>query len=185
MTTAEFDRWVKLGLGRAVTRLRAEPDKEPFREIVLRAATRHEGYYTSGEYAYELIHCYDDAPSFVEAVIKNTVFNRADGRNIYIGNEELLVKFYREGNIAAGEKLEELYSQIFADLSAETEKTNDENKKLLPYISISYTLAEIIDAERLRGMFIDMGMLYDKKELFDDSKDSFFIFYSHAHFKFQ
>jgi hypothetical protein len=177
MITTEFERWINQGLGRAVTRLRAEEDKSPFYDTVRHILLREN---TSGDYAYDLINCYDNTAELIQAAITSVFTSRAEGWQISFGIIDLLAKFYRDGNAAAGDKLEEFYTKIFADASARTSRIESDNSSLFSYIHIAFTLAEIKDEKRLHGILADMGTLYDKKELFSDPANSFNNFYSHA-----
>jgi AraC-like DNA-binding protein len=63
MKVADFENYLKKGLGRGLTLLRKEPDKTPYRQTVLDYYTKNEHFMRSLGDAYdaEMIRCFPDA----------------------------------------------------------------------------------------------------------------------------
>jgi hypothetical protein len=105
MTTTEFESWINQGLGRAVTRLRAEKDKSPFYSVVLRVAQRQPGFTHCTEYYInDLIHCFNDTAVLEEAAEKSLCAYRDMLSNLQDDNSKILQPDY------SFEKLYELVS---------------------------------------------------------------------------
>jgi hypothetical protein len=183
MEVKEFERWIKQGLGRAVTRLRAEEDKSPFYGVVLRVAQRQPDFtHCSANYIFELIHCFDDSSELEDTAVQSSgYFFGSTDCEYRIAGDDLLAMLYTAGNKKAGEKLEKLYCEIFAELFARTEQVERKHDKMFAFTILSFRIALADGAERLRGLLLDMGALFAKRELFDEQ--DFLNFFDNTRFR--
>ncbi len=93
MTVDEFVSYIKRGLGRAITLLRKEQNKKPFREAVFDLALNDPRYDRQcngarGHYIMDLLECFDDTEALYGDILRE--YRRADhpDRRYHIENLE-------------------------------------------------------------------------------------------------
>jgi hypothetical protein len=167
MTTTEFIRWGKQGLGRTVIKLRAEEDKSPFYSIVLDAVIDTGDLFgKSGVYLYNLIRCFDNECGLMSAAIEHaSTYRRSENGEIQPSKIlELLSLLCKYGNAAAGDKLEELYASLYAQICRRVLYPCD--VEMAAYINTAIALADAKGEERMMRLLRDIGALFDRQELY-------------------
>ncbi len=181
MTTTEFECYVRKGLGRAVTLLQNESDKTPFYETIMRIIERQPGYtHISAQYLYELIRA-SGSHELEDAAVERAGELYMTPVGYSMNGYKLLFTFYGDGNQTAGEKLKDIYQDLFSELSVRTELPDRKNDKASIFMFLSSFIALITDKEWLRRIFRDMGALFERQNMFHEA--SFYDFFINTRYK--
>lgn len=174
MTTIEFEKYVRQGLGRAVLLLRAEADKSPFYDMVMYAATHNTCYDwqcedNRGYYVAELIRCFDDPGQLINTVItKADEMTEQSGKFEDFGHYRKMLRFFAsDGNIAAFEALLNIYSKLLERMKKHTKQFDIIDIELFNYNDICCDIAITSEGKRLGSIFSDIGSILSQDESYD------------------
>lgn len=166
MKPEEFESYVRKGLGRAITLLKEQADKKPYRKILIDMLTDDNLLHRFlGEYEKDLIDCFDDrddvAREFAQTCLATMESSEISLINIYL----LVLLGYRDAVIELAERR---YSKSYAAL-LELTKRGDSDEKYPPcageYFRAASALARCkVDSTRMKQILIDIADLYRYSE---------------------
>lgn len=113
--------------------------------------------FISDDYLYDLIRSFGDSAELERAAVGSAFICR--NNIIYNHNTHLLAMLYRDGNTAAGDRLEEIYAPLYAKFAALTDKPTFD---IIEYMCAAIALAFAKGGERMVGLLRDIGTIYDK-----------------------
>ena len=166
MKPEEFESYVQKGLGRAITLLKEQADKKPYRKILIDMITDENLLYRFlGEYEKDLIDCFDDRDDVAREIAQACLATMERGRSNILMVGLLVLLGYRD---AATEIAERRYRKSYAEL-LEFTKRGDSDEKYPPcageYFKISSDLAACgVDSARMKQILTDMADLYRYSE---------------------
>lgn len=162
MTVEQFNKYVRQGLGRAITLLKKQDDKAPCRKLLIDWIVQKDDFgRTLGEYEKDLIDCFDDrdeiAQEIAEIILEQLERNETLGTKI-----PLLVMLGYKDEVT--KVVEKHYSNSYAELLEFTKHGDSEEKYPIcsrNYFSTAADLARCkVDAERIKQIISDMADLY-------------------------
>lgn len=163
MTVTEFEVYLQKGLGRAILLLREEPDKTPFREVVLThlIGGRNRYYYNERSLAYvlDLLACFDDRDALLQEVADGICRKIEEGD--FFGNNELLLAFgmeqaYKESYQQRYRSFKEKIRSHMREKNTSEEAMNDRQRFLNAHIP----LIRSAEKEEIRAILTDLIDLY-------------------------
>ncbi|MBQ5602325.1 MAG: hypothetical protein IIU77_05840 [Clostridia bacterium] len=166
MKPEEFESYVRKGLGRAITLLKEEENKEPYRKLLVDMLTDDNlsGRFW-GEYEKELIDCFDDRDDVAREIAEVCLATMESGEISLINIYLLVLLGYRDAVIELAERR---YRKSYAEL-LELAKRGDSDEKHPPcageYFGAASALARCkVDSSRMKQILIDMADLYRYSE---------------------
>ena len=166
MRPEEFESYVRKGLGRAITLLKEESDKKPYRKILIDMLTDENLLHRFlGEYEKELIDCFDDRDDIAHEIAESSLAIMESGEISLINIGLLVLLGYRDAVI---ELAEQRYLKSYAEL-LEFTKRGDSDEKYPPcseeYFRSASALARCkVDSTRMKQILTDMADLYRYSE---------------------
>ncbi len=166
MKPEEFESYVRKGLGRAITLLKEQADKKPYRKILIDMITDENLLYRFlGEYEKDLIDCFDDRDDVAREIAQTSLATMESGEISLINTGLLVLLGYRDVVIELAERR---YSKTYAEL-LELTKRGDSDEKYPPcaeeYFRLTSALARCkVDSARMKQILIDMADLYRYSE---------------------
>jgi hypothetical protein len=166
MKPEEFESYVRKGLGRAITLLKEQADKKPYRKILIDMITDENLLYRFlGEYEKDLIDCFDDRDDVAREIAEVCLATMESGEISLINTGLLVLLGYRDAVVEIAERR---YSKTYAEL-LELTKRGDSDEKYPPcaeeYFRLTSALAHCkVDSARMKQILIDMADLYRYSE---------------------
>lgn len=183
MTVKEFDKFLRLGLGRCVIELSSCGVKEKYRASVLKACLNNYSYDTQSEgvraaYVYSLVSLFGDDGYFVEPVI--SAFLRKSYRDGWIFHHycELLVEFCKRGSAEAKSAFYRKYAFLYDRLSVKRPKRGYVDDDAEYYEKLCVSLVELYGKSEYLKIQADLNKLYEINANY--GKSSFDWFYDCA-----
>ena len=169
MSVAQFEHDLKLGLGRAVVRLREEENKEPFKEPLREHIFSH--ISLSGRYERDLIDCFDDRKELRAQICAALLEElKVDIHSVAIGFLNLMG--YRE---EATGIMEELYAAAHGDLLAELKQgidgeqgaNADHPSAATRYMQVTWGIGRYVKPgiARVKAILTDIADFFDYSEV--------------------
>ena len=157
----DFETYVQKGLGRAITLLKDQKEKAPYRKPLIDCIVQKGLGRALGEYEKDLIDCFDDrdeiAQEIAEIILEQLERNETLGTKI-----PLLVLLGYKNEVT--KVVEKHYSNSYAELLEFTKCGDSEEKYPIcsrNYFSAAADLARCkVDAERIKQIISDMADLY-------------------------
>ncbi len=184
MTVKEFDKYIRMGLGRCFTELSTSDRKEKYRAAVLRACLHNYSYDAQSEgsraeYIYSLAAQYGDDGYFVAPVV--SAFMRKSCRDgwdfwDFVHYCRLLFEFAKRGSVAAKTALCEKYDHLLERLAVKRKRYWRVDTDAEQYERLCIALAELDGRAAFDKIKTDLDKLYRLNTAY--TVDDFDAFYA-------
>ncbi len=168
MSVAQFEHDLKLGLGRAVVRLRAEENKEPFKQPLKAHIFSH--ISLSGRYERDLIDCFDDRKELRSEIcsalledLKVNIHSVAIGFLNQMGYREEATRIMEELYAAAHE---DLLLELKQGIDGEQGADADHPSAATRYMKVTWAIGRLVKPgfARVKAILIDIADFFDYSE---------------------